>query len=91
MYLQAPEEVATGLDLVAVVMKVLASGLDLSMLLSGTGLRVELPNLPPDVGVGTVQVGDVLSFCYLQPPHGGLPFSCLPSTDYIATPLDRPS
>lgn len=67
--LHAPEEVATGLDLVAVVVEVLPSSLDLRALLSGASLRVELPNLSPHVVVGAVQVGTVLSFCYLQPPH----------------------
>ncbi|KAI6689736.1 hypothetical protein NL676_026564 [Syzygium grande] len=72
MYVHAPEEVAAGLDLVAVVVEVPAGGLDLGALLGSAGLRVELPNLPPHVVVGAVQVGTVLSFRSLQPPHAGL-------------------
>lgn len=85
IYLHAPEEVPAGLDLVAMVIEVLASGLDLGTLLGGASLRFELPNLPPDVVVGAIQVGAVFSFRNLQPPHSDLLFSSLPSTGYTAT------
>lgn len=76
-YLEPPEEVGAGADLEAVVVEVLAGGLDLGPFLGSPGLRVKLPYLPPHEVVQAEQVGVVRSLSNLKLPH--LYFSCAPS------------